>query len=268
MAVLVQSGHVSQGDFSHEARNLVNNWAFVGELNLHGNPSGIDNTVATLGKAVLFQRNPPPQLPSITPLTNFPTLSLLLVDTKQPRSTAVEVGKVQKLKDTHPSVANPILDAIGNITSSVHSLINSIDFDSTHPDAMAELGQLIRLNHGLLATLGVSHPRLERVRELVDQQGLGWSKLTGGGGGGCHFAVLNPAAPHNRLGLVEKSLKDEGYARYETLLGGRGAGYIGLAEGEAQAIGDMMRSTQDASDVEAHIGVTAGPRAALWKFFD
>jgi mevalonate kinase len=34
----------------------INRWAFVGELCTHGNPSGVDNTVSSGGKAVLFQR--------------------------------------------------------------------------------------------------------------------------------------------------------------------------------------------------------------------
>ncbi|KAJ8608773.1 hypothetical protein MRB53_039458 [Persea americana] len=48
------------------------------------------------------------------------------------------------------------------------------------------------VNHGLLTSLGVSHPRLERLRYLVDQAGVGWTKLTGAGGGGCAITLLKP----------------------------------------------------------------------------
>jgi mevalonate kinase len=45
---------------SEEARlqiERINRWAYVGELCIHGNiASGVDNTVATQGKAVVFQR--------------------------------------------------------------------------------------------------------------------------------------------------------------------------------------------------------------------
>src|SRR5207249_762295 len=34
----------------------INRWAFVGELCIHGNPSGVDNTVSSGGRAVLFRR--------------------------------------------------------------------------------------------------------------------------------------------------------------------------------------------------------------------
>ena len=37
---------------------LINRWAFVGELCIHGDPSGVDNTVSAGGKAVMFRHSP------------------------------------------------------------------------------------------------------------------------------------------------------------------------------------------------------------------
>ena len=59
----------------------INHWAFVGELCIHGDPSGVDNFVSAGGKAVVFQRNVSGP-PSVTPLTTFPKLPLLLIDTQ------------------------------------------------------------------------------------------------------------------------------------------------------------------------------------------
>lgn len=39
-----------------ESANLVNSWAFIGEKVIHGNPSGVDNTVSTLGGAIAFSK--------------------------------------------------------------------------------------------------------------------------------------------------------------------------------------------------------------------
>ena len=274
IALLAQTGKINAQDIrpgNAHATTLVNNWAFVGELNIHGTPSGIDNTVATLGKAVLFQKNTSPKPPTITPLPDFPTLPLLLVDTKQPRSTAEEVAKVRKLAETYPRVTECILEGIGKVTESLHQLISHASFDANHAESLVRLGELVRLNHGLLSTLGVSHPRLERVRELIDGRHIGWSKLTGGGGGGCAFAVLNPGSPHAELEEVERVLRGEGYARYETLLGGKGVGFLDLAHEDlktSQITQETIRNMPDSLAVEAHVGITAGHIANHWKFFD
>ena len=94
----------------------INRWAFVGEMCIHGNPSGVDNTVASGGKAVIFKR-PDYLKPSIViPIPQFPELPLLLVDTRQSRSTMTEVAKVGELKKAHPVVTESILNAIDQVT--------------------------------------------------------------------------------------------------------------------------------------------------------
>ena len=171
----------------------INAWAFVGEMCIHGNPSGVDNTVSSYGKAVFFKRTDYGK-PFIR-LRSFPELPLLLVNTRQSRSTAVEVGKVATLKAAHPLITESILNTIGHVTESAHKLITSPDFDPTSHASLKHLGDLITINHGLLVSLGVSHPKLERIRELIDHTGIGWTKLTGAGGGGCAITILKPQLP-------------------------------------------------------------------------
>lgn len=159
---------------------------------IHGNPSGVDNTVSAGGKAVFFKREDYKKPPTVIPLRNFPELPLLLVNTHQSRSTATEVAKVAALKAAHPVITDYLLESINHVTESAHSLITTPDFDPTHPASLQHLGDLITINHGLLVALGVSHPKLERIRELIDHTGVGWTKLTGAGGGGCAITILKP----------------------------------------------------------------------------
>lgn len=202
----------------------INRWAFVSEMCIHGNPSGVDNTVSAQGKAVLFRRAQDGGPPSVRPLWDFPQLPLLLVDTRQPKSTAHEVAKVARLKDGYPDLVASILQAMDQVTESAAESIAARDIRDE--DRVTRLGDLMRINHGLLVALGVSHPRLERVRELIDHQGIGWTKLTGAGGGGCSISLIRPHVPDSDLQRLRERFAEEDYHQFQTLLGGDGVGIL------------------------------------------
>lgn len=256
----------------------INRWAFVGEMCIHGNPSGVDNTVATQGKAVVFQRADYTKPPNVEPLWNFPELPLLLVDTNQPKSTAAEVAKVALLKKQHPEITESILNAIDKVTESAARLIGDEDFDPEELSSLEKLGKLMTINHGLLVALGVSHPRLDRIRELVDHEGIGWTKLTGAGGGGCAITLLKPDITVERMKRLEKTLADEGYGKHETTLGCDGVGVLWPAvlkngSGEDDLGGDEIDqdkflNAEGMEGVEELVGVhgESGDRGE-WKFW-
>ncbi|EAQ90572.1 hypothetical protein CHGG_02507 [Chaetomium globosum CBS 148.51] len=204
----------------------INRWAYVYEMFIHGNPSGVDNTVATQGKAVVFQRTDYGKPPSVRPLWDFPELPLLLVDTRVPKSTAHEVAKVGKLKNTHPVLVGSILDAMDKVADASAEVLTEEGFDTQSEASLARVGELMTVNHGLLVSLGVSHPRLERVRELVDHEGIGWTKLTGAGGGGCCITLLKPGVERKKLRKLQAQLDEEGFEKFETTLGGDGVGVL------------------------------------------
>ncbi|KAL1993084.1 hypothetical protein VTN49DRAFT_3841 [Thermomyces lanuginosus] len=256
----------------------INRWAFVGELAIHGNPSGVDNTVSSGGKAVLFRRGDYSKPPSVTPLNNIPELPLLLVNTRQSRSTAVEVAKVGKLRETHREVTDAMLDAIDKVTLSANEMITSDAFTTDRDSAFDRLGTLFRVNHGLLTSLGVSHPRLERIRELVDQAGVGWTKLTGAGGGGCAITLLRPDADPAAVEQLKQQLDAEGFERYETTLGGDGVGVLYPAvlrngitdEAGGEEIDQIKFENAEGNDgIERLVGVGGGAHEKRqgWKFW-
>ncbi|KAE8394619.1 ribosomal protein S5 domain 2-type protein [Aspergillus alliaceus] len=253
----------------------INRWAFVGEMCIHGNPSGVDNTVAAGGKAVIYRRGDYSKPPAVSSLPNFPELPLLLVDTRQSRSTAVEVAKVGQLKEEQPLVAESILDTIEKVNSSAQELIRETDTTGISKDALERLGTLIRINHGLLVSLGVSHPRLERIRELVDFADIGWTKLTGAGGGGCAITLLRPDADPNVIRELEKKLSDEGFAKYETTLGGNGVGVLWPAvlrngsdeEGGEEIDQQKFEKADGPEGIERLVGVGTQEKREGWKFW-
>ena len=269
---------------AEEQLERINRWAFVGELLIHGNPSGVDNTVATNGHAVLFQRKDYSKPPSVSILRDFPELPLLLVDTCVPKSTAAEVAKVGELKKKHPEVTNSILDSIDCIVRSVYEVISKYDSEAGSVEAIKHLGELMSVNHGLLTSLGVSHPKLERLRYLVEQAGVGWTKLTGAGGGGCAITLLKPdtspqaaqlngkaayaeATPYSKaLHQLEGQLDEEGFQKYETTLGGDGVGVLYPAVINDEEIDqDMFLTASGREGVEDLVG--GGNDRDAWKYW-
>ncbi|KAJ5610480.1 hypothetical protein N7510_007199 [Penicillium lagena] len=253
----------------------INRWAFVGEMCIHGNPSGVDNTVAAGGKAVMFRRVDYNKPPEVTPLLNFPELPLLLVDTQQSRSTKTEVDKVFRLRESHPVVTESILNAIDQVSTSAQELVDDPEFESSPGKDLAQLGTLIRMNHGCLVSLGVSHPRLERIRELVDYADIGWTKLTGAGGGGCAITLLRPDAKKEVVRDLEKKLSSEGFIKYETVLGGDGVGVLWPAvlrngsdeEGGEEIDQQKFENAVGPEGIERLVGVGMHERREGWKFW-
>lgn len=186
----------------------------------------MDNAVSAGGKAVVFQRNSSGPS-SVTPLITFPKLPLLLVDIQQPRSTATQVENVRALKHNFPVITEIILDRISHLTTSTLKYISSADFNGNGvSDALERLGTLIRINHGFLVSLGVSHPRLERIRELVDYADIGWTKLTGAGGGGCAITLFRADVKDETIKELEQKFTAEGFRKYKTVLGADGVGVL------------------------------------------
>lgn len=254
----------------------INRWAFVGELAIHGNPSGVDNTVSTKGKAVLFKRSNYAEPPTVTPLQNFPELPLLLVNTRQPRSTSIEVAKVAALKKKHPSVTEATLDSIDHVTMSAHNVVNQDGFDPTGAEGLEHLGELFTVNHGLLVSLGVSHPRLELIREMVDYAGIGWTKLTGAGGGGCAITLLKPGTSAAEIRKLDAKFAAAGFEQYRTTLGGDGVGVLYpavLHNGSDEFGGEEITQAKflaaaDSDDIEKLCGVGGMEKRPEWKFWN
>ncbi|KAL7268036.1 Mevalonate kinase [Rhizina undulata] len=247
----------------------VNNWAFVGEMCNHGNPSGVDNTVATGGKAVLFKRRDYSLPPEVTHLRNFPELPLLLVNTKQPRRTAEQVANVRALMDSHPDITGLMLDTIDKITLEAHAIISSPDFSNAPgSSSLVRLGELIRINHGLLVSLGVSHPKLERIRELIDYSGIGWTKLTGAGGGGCSITLMKHNVKPQVLTELDDKLANEGFEKYTTTLGGDGVGVLWPAViGTREITEELFLALEGQEGVEKLVGVNTVGENAGWRFW-
>lgn len=95
--------------------STISSWALLSERIMHGNPSGLDNTICTFGNIVKFTKNPQ----KIEEIDLKSTFSVLLVNSGVNRNTLTVVQKVKQLRDNLPEVINSILNAIGFLVEDV-----------------------------------------------------------------------------------------------------------------------------------------------------
>ena len=177
----------------------VNELAFECETAAHGRPSGIDNTVATYGKTLLFQsEGGHPRYSEIKPAEPIP---LLVGISGRESLTARMLSEVSVAREKSLTAYERIFDQIESLTMSSVSAITSGDFES--------LGASMNLCHGLLNGLQVSSPEIERMVHVSRKAGALGAKVTGGGGGGSMIAL----AP-DRQRQVANALEQLGYETF------------------------------------------------------
>ncbi|KAF9000617.1 cystathionine beta-lyase [Cyathus striatus] len=202
----------------------VNRWAFVSEKILHGNPSGVDNSVAVYGGALAYTRAGFARKSGMEPIQGFKSLKFLLTNSKVPRDTKKLVAGVGEKKVNEPELVNSILDSIQIISDEARRAL--ADPELPRGTLLAALSALINENHSYLATLGVSHPSLEKIREQTSAPyGLS-TKLTGAGGGGCAVTLIPDDFKEDTLKALINNLLEEGFQPYHTSVGGSGLGML------------------------------------------
>lgn len=266
-ALSVLGGHVSRPNLTINDRHhgkgtadtdFVDAWSLMGEKCFHGNPSGIDNAVATHGGAVLYQRLKGPGNPSVrTNLRNFPALDLLLTNTKIPRSTADLVGNVARINSTYPKIADYILSGMEQIATEAYATMLQLKVDK------AKLSELMNLNHGLLVSLGVSHPALETIKAIGDTHKIGATKLTGAGGGGCAITLVSDKASDEQLAEAKSEFEERGFTSYKTQLGGKGVGVLFDADDKVFSAEAFVKY-ESRDVIEENIGTSFVPGWRFW----
>lgn len=81
---------------------------------MHGNPSGLDNTICTVGSLLKFYKGSKP----IKVLLKMP-LNVLLVNTRVDRSTVTLVQKVADLRIAHTDLVDHVLAAMGSLVEDI-----------------------------------------------------------------------------------------------------------------------------------------------------
>ena len=156
----------------------INEMAYESEKIAHGNPSGIDNTIATYGYPLIYRKG---EKTLKERLQIKEPLDLVLAFSKSEGLTAKTVAHVRTQWKSNQEMYEGVFDDIDAI------VLNGIQ--AIQENDLKQLGELMNFNQGLLNTLQVSTPELERMIYIARDAGAFGAKLTGGGGGGAMIAV-------------------------------------------------------------------------------
>ncbi len=153
--------------------------AYEGEKVFAANPSGVDNTVATYGQPVWFERGKTPnweRIPVGRPLW------IVIGNSGAPARTRDEVEKVARFRNSRGAAFSEMAEEAKRVGTHARAALET-------GDGVA-LGALMDRGHTMLQQLGVSNERLDGMVDFCRRQGALGAKLTGGGGGGCMLALV------------------------------------------------------------------------------
>ncbi len=153
----------------------------------HGTPSGIDNSVITWGKPVIFQKSTALMAEGgrdrIEPLQVGKPFTLVIADTGISALTKESVGEVRGMWEADKDRCEMVFDEIASIVTQARDMIVTGEWQ--------RLGSLMDANHALLQELTVSSKELDKLVEMARKAGALGAKLSGGGRGGNMIALVN-----------------------------------------------------------------------------
>lgn len=210
-------------------------WAFKSEKIIHGNPSGLDNSICTYGGIMAFTSGKPLRP---LPATVSGSLRVLLINSCVSRNTKAMVSIVKENRhNLMPKVASSIFEAMDRVAKEAAETISKMSTNNNNNNndkvilrhghdqgLFQKLEELIDVNQGLLSALGVSHPALEQIIHIAAKQKM-HAKLTGAGGGGFAYALITPWHTEIQINAAKMELENAGFLCWEAQLAGEGVKY-------------------------------------------
>jgi mevalonate kinase len=162
----------------------------------HGDPSGLDASVALGGGMVAFSRSKGPRPISV----EIPPV--LVFHSGEQGDTRAMVSRFAKRLVESGDEGRTRLREIYSLVEQGISALKNGDLES--------LGRAMNESHRLLDWFGMSTPALDRIVDSAMEAGALGAKLTGAGGGGCVVALVEPGD-----GAVARRLLDMGISRVD-----------------------------------------------------
>jgi mevalonate kinase len=162
-------------------KDAVVELAQAGERVFHGNPSGIDAWLAASSSPALFARGSRPQAVQVGRELHL----AVLVDHARSDTSLMVRGVAERYERDR--------DGVGRLFAGIESLVLEAA-EAVGNGRLEDLGRLMKENHVLLGSLGVTTEGLDRLVDLSMGAGALGAKMTGSGGGGAVIALARERA--------------------------------------------------------------------------
>mmetsp|Transcript_3264 Transcript_3264/g.4777 ORF Transcript_3264/g.4777 Transcript_3264/m.4777 type:complete len:347 (-) Transcript_3264:130-1170(-) len=174
----------------------VNAAGYEGERGYHGTPSGIDNTAATFGGVLRFQRTDSDPIFLKKKLTE--PIRIVYASTGITASTTKVVGDVRSKKEANPEWFDGLLEKYVDLVDKAEVALDGGDLD--------QLGALLDENHTLCQELTVSCKELDDLVLAARKAGAIGAKMSGTGRGGLMLALTPTEESQNAVAAALEKL--------------------------------------------------------------
>jgi mevalonate kinase len=144
--------------------------AFEMEKEFHGTPSGVDHSTSARNSLILFKKG------KITELVAAKPVKVLVALVGPRESTKATVGALRERQARWPARYRSVFEQIARLVEEGAAAAQKGDLEA--------LGDVMNMNQGQLAALGLSSARLENMVYTLRAAGALGAKLTGAGGDG------------------------------------------------------------------------------------
>lgn len=184
----------------------VNKIAFEGEKGYHATPSGIDNSAATYGGLLWFEKTE--GQPKLEPIKLTEPVEIVMGNTGIVADTKAAVKGVEDRKKAQPDKYEGLFTQARKLAPIAREALESQNLKIA--------GELMIENHRLLQEIEVSHQKLDYLVELAIMEGALGAKLTGGGHGGYMLALTPGKELQDK---VAGAIEADGYTVLKTTIG-------------------------------------------------
>lgn len=171
--------------------------ADVEEQITHRNPSGLDAATTSIDQPIYYIRGQAGQA-----IDQNLHATMVIADTGIKGATREAITAVRELLATDPQGTQQKLSNLGKLTDQARECFSTDDIDT--------MGSILNEAQSNLAELNVSDDALDHLIRIARQSGALGAKLTGGGRGGCMFAITKTALGARKLASI---LRDHGAAQ-------------------------------------------------------